>query len=65
MIHVAAPIPFRTFVVPTVYDEIDPSVTSVFVGYEKTECESPITVLTTETELTDAELSTVYGYEAT
>ena len=26
----------------TVYDEIDPSVTSVFVGYEKTECESPI-----------------------
>ena len=38
----------------TVYDEIDPSVTSVFVGYEKTECESPITVLTTETELTDA-----------
>lgn len=38
----------------TVYDEIDPAVTSVFVGYDKTECESTITVLTTETELTDA-----------
>ena len=30
----------------TVYDEIDPAVTSVFVGYDKTECESTITVLT-------------------
>ncbi len=35
----------------TVYDEIDTSVTSKFVGYESLEAESVITVLTTETEL--------------
>lgn len=38
----------------TVYDEIDPAVTSTFVGYEKLECESTVTVLTTETELVEA-----------
>jgi alanyl-tRNA synthetase len=38
----------------TVYDEIDASVTSTFVGYETLTCTSPITVLTTETELTEA-----------
>ncbi len=35
----------------TVYDEIDTSITSEFVGYESLEAESVITVLTTETEL--------------
>ncbi|SHF30002.1 alanine--tRNA ligase [Lactonifactor longoviformis] len=38
----------------TVYDSIDPTVTTVFVGYDKLEYESEVTVLTTETELTDA-----------
>ena len=38
----------------TVYDEIDPSVTSVFDGYDKLELESRVTVLTTEKELTDS-----------
>ncbi len=38
----------------TIYDSIDPSVTSVFVGYDHlTHC-SPITVLTTENEIVDA-----------
>ena len=38
----------------TVYDEIDASVTSVFVGYDKLVHESEILVLTTETELVEA-----------
>ena len=38
----------------TVYDEIDPSVTSEFVGYDCLQHTSEITVLTTETELTQA-----------
>ena len=38
----------------TVYDEIDPSITSEFVGYDKLSYESDITVLTTETEVVDA-----------
>lgn len=38
----------------TVYDSIDPNVTTVFVGYDKLEYESEVTVLTTEAELTDA-----------
>ena len=38
----------------TVYDEIDPSVTSVFDGYDKLQLESQVTVLTTEKELTDS-----------
>ena len=38
----------------TVYDEIDPSVTTEFVGYDKLTCESKITVLTTEKELTSS-----------
>lgn len=38
----------------TVYDEIDASVTSTFVGYEKTSCESKVTVLTTDTEIVEA-----------
>ncbi len=36
----------------TVYQQIDPSVTSAFVGYETLTHTSDITVLTTETELT-------------
>ncbi|MCI8854199.1 MAG: alanine--tRNA ligase [Lachnospiraceae bacterium] len=38
----------------TVYDEIDPSVTTEFVGYDNLTFESKITVLTTETELAQA-----------
>ena len=38
----------------TVYDEIDASITSEFVGYEDLTHESKVTVLTTETEITEA-----------
>ncbi|GFI68860.1 alanine--tRNA ligase [Lachnospiraceae bacterium] len=38
----------------TVYESIDPSVTTAFVGYDRLSHESGITVLTTETELVDA-----------
>ena len=38
----------------TIYQSIDPSVTSEFVGYEYSECTSRITVLTTEDELVEA-----------
>ena len=38
----------------TVYDEIDPSVTSEFVGYDNVTADSNITVLTTETEIVEA-----------
>lgn len=38
----------------TVYEEIDPNVTTEFVGYDRLEHSSEITVLTTETELVDA-----------
>ncbi len=47
----------------TVYESIDPSITTVFVGYDKLVHESEITVLTSETEiveaLTDGETGTV------
>lgn len=38
----------------TVYESIDPNVTSTFVGYENLDYESKITVLTSETEIVDA-----------
>lgn len=38
----------------TVYESIDPGITSTFVGYDHLCHESEITVLTSETELTDA-----------
>ena len=38
----------------TVYETIDPSVTTVFVGYDRDEHDSRITVMTTETEITEA-----------
>ena len=38
----------------TVYESIDPSVTSTFVGYDNLTFESPITVLTSESEVVDA-----------
>ena len=38
----------------TVYESIDPSVTTEFVGYDRLTHESKVTVLTTETELVDA-----------
>ena len=36
-----------------VYDEIDPEITSTFVGYDEPVCESKVTVLTTDTEIVD------------
>lgn len=51
----------------TVYESIDPSVTTEFVGYDRLEHESGITVLTTETELvealSDGETGTVFVKE--
>ncbi len=38
----------------TVYESIDPSVTTEFTGYHTLTAESPVTVLTTETEIVDA-----------
>lgn len=38
----------------TVYESIDPGVTTEFVGYDRLEHESGITVLTTETEIVEA-----------
>ena len=48
----------------TVYESIDPNVTSEFVGYDKLVHDSKISVLTTETELvealTDGEIGTIF-----
>ena len=38
----------------TVYESIDPNVTSTFVGYDRLSHESEVTVMTTETEIVDA-----------
>ncbi len=38
----------------TVYESIDPSVTTEFIGYDKLSASSEVTVLTTETEITEA-----------
>lgn len=38
----------------TVYDEIEPGITTTFVGYEKKTCDSRVTVLTTDTEIVEA-----------
>ena len=38
----------------TVYESIDPSVTSTFVGYDQLACASEIIVLTSDTEVTEA-----------
>lgn len=38
----------------TVYESIDPNVTSTFVGYDRLSHESEVTVMTTETEVVDA-----------
>ena len=47
----------------TVYESIDPSITTEFVGYDRLSHDSKVTVLTTETELvnalTDGEIGTV------
>ena len=51
----------------TVYESIDPEVTSAFVGYDKLVHDSKISVLTTETELvealTDGEAGTIFVSE--
>ena len=44
-----------------VYESIDPSVTSIFVGYETLIHTSKVTVLTTESEITDALTEGVEG----
>ena len=38
----------------TVYQSIDTSITSKFVGYDKNRCDSKITVLTTDTDVVEA-----------
>ena len=38
----------------TVYDEIDPAITSEFVGYDKLKNDSKVTVLTTEEDVVEA-----------
>ena len=38
----------------TVYEEIDPGITTEFVGYDSLTAESVISVMTTDTEITDA-----------
>ena len=38
----------------TVYDEIDRNITTEFIGYDKLEATSKVTVLTTETEIVDS-----------
>ena len=52
----------------TVYDEIDPKVTTEFVGYDNLSHQSKITVLTTDTEiveaLTEAEKGPVFVVES-
>ncbi len=45
----------------TVYDEINPSITSEFIGYDKLEATSDITVLTTDTEITEAIVDGQHG----
>ncbi len=51
----------------TVYESIDPGVTSAFVGYDNLVHDSVISVLTTETELaealTDGEIGTIFTKE--
>ena len=53
----------------TVYDQIDASVTTKFVGYDKLSCESKILVLTTEDEITqalsDGQKGTIFVEETT
>ncbi len=47
----------------TVYESLDPSITSEFIGYDKLQADSEILALTTETEvvdaLTDGEIGTI------
>ena len=38
----------------TVYESIDPGITTEFVGYGQLACDSKVTVLTTDTEIADA-----------
>ncbi|MDO5551669.1 MAG: alanine--tRNA ligase [Lachnospiraceae bacterium] len=53
----------------TVYQSIDPAITTVFTGYDKLECQTKISVLTTEDEiveaLTDGQKGTVIVDETT
>ena len=45
----------------TVYDEIDSAITTEFVGYENLTAESKITVVTTDTEITEAIVDGQHG----
>ena len=48
----------------TVYESVDPAVTTEFVGYDCLSCTSKVTVMTTETEITEAlsdgEIGTIF-----
>ena len=45
----------------TVYDEIDPAITSEFIGYDRLTAESRVTVLTTDTEIAEAIVDGQHG----
>ena len=45
----------------TIYDEIDPAITSEFIGYDRLTAESRVTVLTTDTEITEAIVDGQHG----
>ncbi len=45
----------------TVYDEIDPAITSEFIGYDRLTAESRVTILTTDTEITEAIVDGQHG----
>ncbi len=45
----------------TVYDEINPAITSEFIGYDRLTAESRVTVLTTDTEITEAIVDGQHG----
>lgn len=53
----------------TVYEEIDPGVTTEFIGYDSLSCQSKITVMTTESEiaeaLTQGEIGTIFTEQTT
>ena len=46
----------------TIYQSIDPSITSKFIGYDKTEAEGKVLVLTTEDEIVEALTDGQEGY---
>ncbi len=45
----------------TIYDKIDPSITTEFVGYDNTKAKGKVCVLTTQSELTDSLMEGIKG----